>query len=384
MTDITRTLEILDRLIAFPTVSRDSNLDLIDWVQDLLQQAGFDVTRIWSPDRNKAGLFARIGPKVAGGVCLSAHTDVVPVDGQNWTRPAFELTDEGDRVYGRGTTDMKGFLASALALAERAATTTLNAPLSLSISYDEEIGCVGIRQMMPELKGLIGKPGLVIVGEPTSMLVATGHKGKTALKVTCHGEAGHSALAPQFVNAIHVASSFVHHIRELQDLLAQGPRDDGYSIPYSTVHIGKITGGRALNIVPDSAQLDMEFRHLAETLADDIRRKIEDVAKRVSVAFPSAHPITVEVVNSYPGLNTDPSDTSVTRADRLAGGVGVTKVPFGTEAGFFADLGLNTVVIGPGDMASDGHKPDEGLNKAELSACDAMMSNILKTLRTGC
>ena len=189
MTDITRTLEILDKLVAFPTVSRDSNLDLIGWVQDLLQTAGFDVTRIWSPDRTKAGLFARIGPGTQGGVCLSAHTDVVPVDGQTWRRLPFQLTDEGERVYGRGTTDMKGFLASALVMAERAGTVPLSTPLSLCISYDEEIGCVGIRQMMPELNQLIGKPRLVIVGEPTSMQVATGHKGKTTLKVTCHGQA---------------------------------------------------------------------------------------------------------------------------------------------------------------------------------------------------
>ncbi|MEP2628218.1 MAG: acetylornithine deacetylase [Hyphomicrobiales bacterium] len=377
MTDITRTLEILDKLVGFPTVSRDSNLDLIDWVQNLLQTAGFDVTRIWSPDRTKAGLFARIGPGVDGGVCLSAHTDVVPVDGQVWTRPPFQLTDEGDRVYGRGTTDMKGFLASALALAERARKTPLSAPLSLSISYDEEIGCVGIRQMMPDLKQLIGKPRLVIVGEPTSMQVATGHKGKTALKGTCHGQAGHSALAPQFVNAVHVAADFVHQIRQLQDQLAAGPHDDAYSIPYSTVHIGKITGGRALNIVPDSTQLDMEFRHLAQTPAQDIQREIEAVAHQVSRAYPSVTPITVETINAYPGLNIDPSDKCVAWADTLASHFGRTKVPFGTEAGFFAELGLKTVVIGPGDMASDGHKPDEGLSKTELRACDAMMDNIL-------
>lgn len=383
MTDITRTLQILDRLIAFPTVSHDSNLALIDWVQDLLKAAGFTVTRIWSPDRTKAGLFARIGPNVDGGVCLSAHTDVVPVDGQIWTRPAFQLTDEGDRVYGRGTTDMKGFLASALALAERAGKTTLNAPLSLSISYDEEIGCLGIRHMMPDLKMLIGNPRTVIVGEPTSMRVATGHKGKTALKVTCNGQAGHSALAPQFVNAIHVAADFVHHVRKLQNKLADGPRDDAYSIPYSTVHIGKITGGRALNIVPDSTQLDMEFRNLAEVQPDDIQREIEATAKQVSNAYPAAPPVTVEVINAYPGLNITPSDATVAWADKIAGNFGITKVSFGTEAGFFAELGLSTVVIGPGDMASDGHKPDEGLNKTELSACDVMMDNILRTLSGG-
>ena len=380
MTDITRTLEILDRLVAFPTVSRDSNLDLIDWVQDLLKTAGFDVTRIWSPDRLKAGLFARIGPKIDGGICLSAHTDVVPVDGQAWTRPPFKLTDEGDRVFGRGTTDMKGFLASALALAERAGAAKLSAPLSLSISYDEEIGCVGIRQMMPELEKLIGKPRIVIVGEPTSMKVATGHKGKAAFKVTCHGQAGHSALAPQFVNAIHVASDFIYQIRGLQDKLAAGPQDPAYNIPYSTVHIGKISGGRALNIVPDNAQLDMEFRHLVEVSADLIQHEIEDIAKHVSNAYPQVSPITIDSINAYPGLQIDPSDANVVWATKLAEAIGSTKVPFGTEAGFFMNLGLTTVVTGPGNMATDGHQPDEGLSKVDLITCDVMLNNILGEL----
>ena len=380
MTDITRTLEILDRLVAFPTVSRDSNLDLIDWVQDLLKTAGFDVTRIWSPDLLKAGLFARIGPKIDGGICLSAHTDVVPVDGQVWTRPPFKLTDEGDRVFGRGTTDMKGFLASALALAERAGAAKLSAPLSLSISYDEEIGCVGIRQMMPELEKLIGKPRIVIVGEPTSMKVATGHKGKAAFKVTCHGQAGHSALAPQFVNAIHVASDFIYQIRGLQDKLAAGPQDPAYNIPYSTVHIGKISGGRALNIVPDNAQLDMEFRHLVEVSADLIQHEIEDIAKHVSNAYPQVSPITIDSINAYPGLQIDPSDANVVWATKLAEAIGSTKVPFGTEAGFFMNLGLTTVVTGPGNMATDGHQPDEGLSKVDLITCDVMLNNILSEL----
>lgn len=384
MTDINRTLEVLDQLVAFPTVSRDSNLDLIDYVQNLLQTSGFTVTRIWSPDRTKAGLHARIGPDVDGGVCLSAHTDVVPVDGQDWTHPVFQLTDAGDRVIGRGTTDMKGFLASALVLAERASAAPLSAPLSMSLSYDEEIGCVGIGQMMPELKQLIGKPRLVIVGEPTSMQVAIGHKGKTALKATCHGEAGHSALAPEFTNAVHVAADFVHHIRALQDQLALGPQDDAYSVPCSTVHIGKITGGRALNIVPDCAELEMEFRHLAEVPARDIQREIEAAAQQVSRVYPLVPPITVEALNAYPGLNVNPSDKSIGFANTLAGHFGITKVPFGTEAGFFAELGLGTVVIGPGDMAADGHKPDEGLCKGELSACDAMMDRVLSTLSVSC
>lgn len=373
---MTRTLEILDRLVAFPTVSRDSNLDLIDWVQGLLQDAGFEVTRIWSPDRTKAGLFAQIGPSVGGGVCLSAHTDVVPVDGQVWTRPPFALTEEGDRVFGRGTTDMKGFLAAALALAERVARHQLSAPLSLSISYDEEIGCVGIQQMMPELKTLMGAPRVVIVGEPTSMQIATGHKGKTALNVTCHGEDGHSALAPNFVNAIHVAAEFIGQMRDLQERLKGGPVDEDYSIPYSTIHIGKIAGGKALNIVPADTQLSMEFRHLAHVAGADIRRQIEDIATRISQAYPSAAPVNVDVVNAYPGLDIAQTKPVIAWACQMVGKSGTIKVPFGTEAGFFAEWGHDTVVVGPGDMAADGHKPDEGLSKRELEACDKMMENI--------
>jgi acetylornithine deacetylase len=378
---MTRTLEILDRLIAFPTVSRDSNLDLIDWVQRLLGDAGFDVTRIRSPDRKKAGLFARFGPNIDGGICLSAHTDVVPVDGQIWTRPPFILTDEGDRVFGRGTTDMKGFLASALALAERVGQHYLSAPLSLSISYDEEIGCVGLQQMMPELKSLIGKPRVVIIGEPTSMQVAIGQKGKTAIDVTCYGKAGHSALAPNFVNAIHVAADFIGQMRTLQERLKNGPIDEDYSIPYSTVHVGKITGGQALNIVPADAQISVEFRHLADVPAAELQSQIEDIATQISQTYLSTTPISIDVVNAYPSLSIAQTNPIVTWARQMVAGSLTTKVPFGTEAGFFSDLGLNTVVVGPGDMASDGHKPDEGLSKSELAACDAMMDNFERSLR---
>ncbi len=372
----TRTLEILDRLIAFPTVSRDSNLDLIDWVEALLRKAGFELTRIWAPDRRKAGLLARIGPGTGGGVCLSAHTDVVPVDGQPWTRPPFQLTREGERLFGRGTTDMKGFFASALAMAERAAGAPLAEPLTLVISYDEEVGCVGIRQMMPELAPLLGSPRAVIVGEPTAMRVATGHKGKAALRVTCHGQSGHSALAPSFVNAILVAAGFVQEMRALQADLAEGPMDAAYAVPFSTVHVGMIEGGRALNIVPDLARIDMEFRHLTTTPASDLRAQIDAAARRVERAIGPPSRIEIDETNAYPGLDTAQEDPVVKWACRIAGDTATCKVAFGTEAGFFADHGLPTVVIGPGDMARDGHKLDEGLDRAELAACDAMLERL--------
>ena len=373
---MSRTIDILERLVGFPTVSADSTLDLIDYVQNLLHKAGFAVTRIPSPCGKKAGLFARIGPG-DGGICLSAHTDVVPVEGQDWSSPPFALTQREDRLVGRGTTDMKGFLASALALAEQAQHAPLTAPLTLSISYDEEIGCVGIRHMIPTLAPLLGKPTMVIVGEPTSMQVATGHKGKVALRVDCHGQSGHSALAPNFANAIHVAASFVNEMRALQDELAKGPTDDAYDIPYSTVHIGRINGGTALNIVPDLAQIEMEFRHLADLPAASIRSKIDAAAVATGRAFGDPNAVNITEANAYFGLDTARENPVVDRALALAGTDQTTKVAFGTEAGFFADLGLNTVVLGPGDMAADGHKPNEAIALSELAACDAMMARVL-------
>ncbi len=377
---MSRTLEILERLIAFPTISAQSNLALIDYVQDLLINAGFSITRIASPCGEKAGLHARLG-QGHGGVCLSAHSDVVPVEGQEWSVPPFHLTQKGARVHGRGVCDMKGFLASALAMAEQAAGVDLKEPLSIVVSYDEEIGCLGIRDMLPALKPLMGTPRAVIVGEPTSMRPAIGHKGKTALDVICHGQAGHSALAPQFVNAIHVAAAFIQGIQELQAELAQGPQDSEYDVAYSTLHIGRIDGGRALNIVPDFARMQMEFRHLPETAAASIRQRIEDVARRIAKPFGDNARICVKETNAYPGLNTAPDAQVVQWACELVGARTTSKVAFGTEAGFFAALGLPTVVLGPGDMGRDGHKPDEGLDIEQLQRCDAMMIDILNGLK---
>lgn len=378
---MTRTLDILERLVSFPTVSHTSNLDLIDWTQNLLTTAGFEVTRIPAPCGTKAGLHAQIGPAGAGGICLSGHTDVVPTEGQAWTRDAFKMTRDRSRVYGRGTTDMKGFVASALALAERVDASDLTAPLSLILSYDEEIGCVGLRDMLPALTPLLGQPRLVIVGEPTLMQVATAHKGKVSLQVRCKGEAGHSALAPQFLNAIHVAADFVTEVRALQDELAKSPRDPAFKIPYTTLHIGKINGGRALNIVPDHVTLDMEFRHLAAMRPQQVFEAIRSAARRVEAQYSRNELIDVTQTGGYPGLSHQMAAETIALTQRLLDNPATTQVEFGTEAGYFAELGLDVVVIGPGDMARDGHKPDEGLDIADLAACDAMMDRIFALLK---
>ena len=370
--EMTRTLEILEKLIAFPTVSRSSTLELISYVEDVLRPAGFTFTRIPAPEGDRAGLFARIGPETAGGLCLSAHADVVPSDGQPWTKPAFALTRDGDRVFGRGTTDMKGYLAVALALAEQVDAAQLCAPLSLCLSYDEEIGCVGIREMLPTLAAHIGAPDLIVVGEPTGLVPATAHKGKIALRLTCTGQAGHSALAPRFTNAIHVATRVIDGCIAWQERLAKGPSDDSFDIPYATVHIGKVSGGRALNIVPDSATLDMEIRHLPSQRPDDLLTTLQEITQQAASTFDDAQ-VTIEEITRYPGLGTAIDQ-------RLRGDLGghhPISVAFGTEAGFFAEMGLPTVVFGPGDMARDGHQPDEGLDLTQLNHCQTVLQRLV-------
>ena len=381
--EMRQTLEILDRLIAFPSVSSASNLDIVAYIDDFLKSCGFTVHRVPDETGQKAGLYASIGPEGAG-VMLSAHTDVVPVTGQDWTRDPFRMSQSGDKVYGRGTTDMKGYLACVMALASRASHAALTEPLKIAFSYDEEVGCVGIRHMIGELERLVGLPRACFVGEPTGMQVAIGHKGKAALRAVCHGQSGHSALAPKYLNALHPAVDFVNELNALQaDLVRNGGHDPAYDVPYSTIHVGQLSGGTALNIVPDRAEILFEYRHLAEDRAEDILAAIEQAADRVSAAHRSGSEqrvIDVEQYNSYPGLAVAKTAQIVPYAHRLAGSKSAIKVPFGTEAGFFDGLGIATVVCGPGSMEGQGHKPDEYIEISQLAECNAMLDRVLKDI----
>ncbi|SLN14637.1 acetylornithine deacetylase [Roseisalinus antarcticus] len=369
------TLDLLDRLVAFPTVSRDSNLPLIDWAQDFLERRGATVHRLADPTGGKAGLFATLGPAGPGGVMLSAHSDVVPTDGQPWRRDPFRLTAEGDRVHGRGTTDMKGFLACMLRAADAAAGMTLAEPLKLSISYDEEVGCRGIARMIGHLDALIGLPRLCIVGEPTSMRIATGHKGKAAYAVTCHGEAGHSAEAPLYRNALHLGADMLGALRELQaDLAATGARDPAYSVPYSTVHAGRMAGGTALNIVPDLCTLDFEIRHVAAEPLPPLEALLRTSAERIGGTA-----IEIAAGTAYPGLDVPEGAEAVRILSALLEEAELTKVGFGTEAGHFDAAGVPALVCGPGDMAQ-GHKANEYIALDQLAACDRMLDRLLATL----
>ncbi len=316
-----QTLNILDRLVGFNTVSDNSNLALVDFVEGYLLERGFAVHRIGDATGTKSGLYAAKGPP-GDGILLSGHTDVVPVEGQPWTRDPYRLTREADRVYGRGTTDMKGYVACVLALADRAARADLSEPLKIVLSYDEEIGCVGVQQMLERLAPMIGQPRACFVGEPTEMQVAIGHKGKAALKAVCHGQTGHSALAPNFVNALHLAGDFMLELRKLQDDLVQnGARDGAYDVPYTTLHVGKLSGGCALNIVPDRAEITFEYRHLAADSSAEMLARIRAAAHRVESRYAGqwdGASIEIDKYNAYPGLDVAMSNSAVALAQNLS------------------------------------------------------------------
>lgn len=387
MTDHKTTLSFLRDLIAFPTVSRESNRALIEYCANYLDSVGSTVDIIANDDGGKANLFATIGPDTTPGVMLSGHTDVVPIEGQLWKKPPFEAVVEAGRVYGRGTADMKGFVAAALSCAGMAARRPLETPLHLALSYDEEIGCVGVHSLIDMLDAAPIRPAMCIVGEPTEMVIATGHKGKTAIEAACTGSEAHSAFAPQAVNAIHLACDLIAEIRHLQDdLVLTGAKDIAYDIPHTTLHAGLIHGGIALNIVPNHAFVIFEIRNLA---ADDpkhilarLRQAVVPVIAEARRRAPDAD-IVFRVINGYPGLETPLDDEVVAMVAGLTTREERIKVAFGTEAGLFSNqLGIPSVVCGPGSMAQ-GHKADEFVTLAQLAACDKMLAALVDRLEVG-
>ncbi|RXT48156.1 acetylornithine deacetylase [Bosea sp. Tri-44] len=375
------TLAILEKLVSFSTVSRDPNRPLIDFVRAFLAQHGIESELVEAEGGRKANLFATIGPRDKPGIMLSGHTDVVPTEGQPWNSDPFKLRIADGRAFGRGTADMKGFVASALALAARAASRDLATPLHLALSHDEEIGCVGVRSLIDLLAARGFAARLAVIGEPTQMCIATGHKGKLAARATCCGVPGHSALAPKALNAIHLACDFVAALRRRQDELAQsGARDDDYDIPYTTLHAGLIAGGTALNIVPSLCSVDFEIRNVAADDPAAILDALMDEAAALAAARQAAHPeaaIRIERLNDYPGLATPAESEAVRFVAALLDDGATHKVAFGTEGGLFSSrLGVPALVCGPGSM-DQGHKPDEFITLDQLAACDRFMERLL-------
>ncbi|GFM82371.1 acetylornithine deacetylase [Pseudomonas cichorii] len=381
-----RALEILKRLIAFDTVSSEPNMALIEYVRDLLASKGIESLIVKDETGKKANLFASTGPRDQPGVLLSGHTDVVPAAGQAWTMPPFEATVRDGRIYGRGTCDMKGFIALAIDAMLDAADMTLTRPLQLALSHDEEIGCVGVRRLLDVLHLAPLRPFLCVVGEPTMMQFAIGHKGKSSYRTFCRGQEAHSSLAPRAVNAIHLASDFIAELRKSQALIEQqGSRDDGYDIPYSTVHIGRIDGGKALNIVPNLCTLEFEYRNLPgddpDLLLAQLRERAE-VLVREARQLSGVADIEIEIMNEYPALETHPSVEAVRLLHAFAEpGTQHIKVSYGTEGGLFAGrLNVPVVVCGPGSI-EQAHKPDEFIDVSQMTAGERFLQSLLGSLK---
>ncbi|KOP54137.1 acetylornithine deacetylase [Pseudomonas coronafaciens pv. porri] len=381
-----RALDILKRLIAFDTVSSEPNMALIEYVRELLASKGIESLIVKDKTGKKANLFASTGPQDVPGVLLSGHTDVVPAAGQAWTMPPFQATLRDGRIYGRGTCDMKGFIALAIDAMLDAADMTLLRPLQLALSHDEEIGCVGVRRLLDVLHLAPMRPFLCVVGEPTMMQFAVGHKGKASYRTFCRGQEAHSSLAPRAVNAIHLASDFIAELRKSQKQIEQqGARDEGYDIPYSTVHIGRIDGGKALNIVPNLCTMEFEYRNLPgdnpDALLEQLRERAE-VLVREARLLSGVAAIEIEVMNEYPALETHPSVEAVRMLHAFAEpGTQHIKVSYGTEGGLFAGrLNVPVVVCGPGSI-EQAHKPDEFIEESQMDAGERFLQSLLGSLK---
>ena len=383
MTNIASIVTILKDLVSFDTTSRGSNLDLIGYVENYLSNYGIKSTLIENDQRTKANLYATISTSNARGVMLSGHTDVVPVDGQSWSTNPFVLHQEGHHLYGRGTADMKGFIACVLAWVPTMINAKLAKPIHIALSYDEEVGCLGVRKLIDFIAETPNLPSFGIIGEPTNMKIINAHKGKRAMSVKIDGSSAHSAYPNEGVNAINAAVQLISFLRSQQQVIDKnGPFDDGYIVPHSTIHVGKIQGGIALNIVPDNCSFDFEIRHLPDHDIEPILVELEKYAKTcLEPAMKTIEPtckINIEPLSSYPGLDT-PLDSPLIDLIQslLEGEEHPQKISFGSEAGLFdSRAGIPCVVCGPGSI-SEAHRPNEYITLEQLGKCNTMLRRLI-------
>lgn len=372
------TVEILERLIAFDTTSRLSNHALIDWVDSYLAAHDINGTRVPSPDGQKTNYYATIGPKAAGGVVLSGHSDVVPVDGQDWASDPFTLTKNNAAYFGRGTCDMKGFIACALAAVPNMGALTR--PIHIALSYDEEVGCRGVAPMVDAIVEALPPIEAVIVGEPTMMQLITGHKGITALETLVRGVPAHSSQTQLGESAVMIAATLISDLIE-QSGTYQGPEhcDAQFDPPFTTVTVNQIEGGAAINILAEHCRFLWDIRSLPGDHPDQIRAAFEAHCKAVIAASPHPIGITTTAFANAPGLEARAENAAEDLVQRLSGANQSGMVAFATEAGFFQKAGYDTVVFGPGDIAQ-AHQPNEFIAESQLAACDEFLDKLVKHL----
>jgi len=377
---------MIERLIAFNTVSRDSNLGLIEWVRDYLKGLGATTRLTHDATGKKANLFATLGDSGKPGLILSGHTDVVPVDGQQWDTDPFLAVERDGKLFARGSADMKGFIGVILAQAPKFVAALndkrLDAPLHYALSYDEEVGCIGVRGLIRDLQENNIRPAGCVVGEPTSMQPIIAHKSTNRFRCKVHGREAHSSYVTHGVNAIEYAARLVVFIRQLADRLAScETRDYGFSVPFSTLSTGLIMGGIAANVVPKDCVFQFDMRTLPNTLPEnlyaEIRGYAQGLAKEMQAVDAQAG-IDLEWVSETLGLAAAETDAIVQWAMQLSRSTQVGKVSYGTEAGLFQKMGVPSVICGPGDIAQ-AHRPNEFVTLEQLAQCERFMDRILET-----
>ncbi len=373
MSNLDNTIALLNELIAYPTVSADNNLALIDTLADRLETAGARVDVFHDETGQKANLFATLGPRVDGGIVLSGHTDVVPVADQDWTNDPFDMIKRNGRLYGRGTCDMKGFIAAAVTMAPKLAGQVRDRPLHFAFTYDEEIGCIGAQALVDSLAAKGIRPGVAIIGEPTSMRVIEGHKGCCEYTTRFEGLAGHGSSPDLGVNAVEFAVRYVSRLLELREQLRmRAPEDSRYSPPWTTINTGSLIGGVAHNVIASHAAVEWEMRPVQDSDAGFVREEMrayvhDHLLPAMQGVWPKAT-VTTEVIGEVAGLI--PTDENEAKAIMMAltGANDADVVPFGTEAGLFQAMGMDVVVCGPGSI-EQAHKPDEYLEISQLAEC---------------
>jgi acetylornithine deacetylase len=381
VSEVSATLDILTRLIAFDTTSRNSNLELIAWVEDFLRRRGVTSRRVANADGTKANLYATIGPDVAGGVVLSGHTDVVPVDGQPWTSDPWVLSERGGKLYGRGTADMKAFIALALAHVDAARVAALTRPIILAFSYDEEIGCLGAPLMIAELAAQTNRPSAVIVGEPTSMKVVSAHKGVRTFVVDVVGREGHSSLPDQGVSAVMEALKLMSLVSEMGEE-ARAFTHTHFNPPGPTMTIGRVDGGTASNILARRCSFIWDCRCPEQAQGDAIEARFRAAAAEIDADIKARAPeggVTITRRTNTPGLAIERDSAAEALARALTGDNETRAVAYAAEAGLFQRAGIPAIICGPGSI-EQAHQPDEWIERTQIEEGAVFMQRLIARL----
>ncbi len=378
------TTELLSRLVSYDTTSRNSNLQLIGFVRGYLDAHGIPYRVSTDATGQKANIHAIIGPQQPGGVALSGHVDTVPVEGQAWSADPFKLRRAAGRLYARGATDMKGFVSACLAAVPDFKARNLARPLHLFISYDEEVGCQGAQRLIEDLNESGLRPALCVVGEPSGMQPILAHKGKLNLLVRVRGRPGHSSLPATGVNAIHAAAEAIAHVAaEARRLAREGPFEDGFDPPHTTIHVGTIQGGTILNIIPERCEFTMEWRTIpGDDAVGHVERLRAFVAATIEPAMHAVHRNTgfdFEVLTTMPGMSLDPNHPLTALVKQLTGSNSTGKVSYGTEGGYYQNASIPTIICGPGHIAQ-AHQPDEWVAQEQLDACNVFIRRLADRL----